>query len=453
MAFVLAVIAAFHALLWRRSREAGTGWFAVGMGCMAMLAATAELHSTEGPFLNWSLAQPVLAIGLAALAVGLVEYLQVPASSRRLALTATLLPTTVFAVVSACIGLTGAHLPRSLGQLPVALSFLAMGLLAVWGAWHERDVGHAAVAVALLTIPVAAVLIALSKADAVSLRLFAFPPLLALGLMLIPASLLRRSRALQQEVQRRLAAEAELSRLNQSLEKKVVERTADLHELAAGLESFNRSVSHDLRGALGGIAGLAQLADDGLRRGDDQLARRALPTIIKQAEQSSRLMNALLSLARVGDAPFESVAVALNPLVAGVVEQLALARPGQAMPRIDVAPLPTVQADPELLKPVFANLIGNAIKFTSAGEAGCVEVGAEATAAGVTVFVRDNGIGFDDEAAARLFTPFVRLNPQSSDGHGIGLSIVRRAVERHGGRVWAEGRPGAGAVFRFSLPA
>jgi signal transduction histidine kinase len=164
-------------------------------------------------------------------------------------------------------------------------------------------------------------------------------------------------------------------------------------------------------------------------------------------------MNALLSLARVGDAPFESVAVALNPLVAGVVEQLALARPGQAMPRIDVAPLPTVQADPELLKPVFANLIGNAIKFTSAGEAGCVEVGAEATAAGVTVFVRDNGIGFDDEAAARLFTPFVRLNPQSSDGHGIGLSIVRRAVERHGGRVWAEGRPGAGAVFRFSLPA
>jgi len=101
---------------------------------------------------------------------------------------------------------------------------------------------------------------------------------------------------------------------------------------------------------------------------------------------------------------------------------------------------------------VLANLIGNAIKFTRDSDSGRIEIGASSVQGGVEVYVRDNGVGFEAAAAERLFTPFTRLHGERFDGHGVGLSIVRRAVERHGGRVWAESQPGQGAVFRFSLP-
>jgi len=249
-------------------------------------------------------------------------------------------------------------------------------------------------------------------------------------------------------------ARSALEQLNTSLEQQVAERTADLQNLVAGLESFNRSVSHDLRGSLGGIGGLAQLANESLQRGDDALARRALPIIAEQAKNSSRLMTALLSLAKVGDAALQREVVDLRELVRQVVDQLVLEQGDKPMPQIEVAQdMPSVNADPELIKPVLANLIGNAIKFSRDAAAGRIQIGAGRADGGVTVHVRDNGVGFDAKAATRLFTPFVRLHETQFDGHGVGLSIVRRAVERHGGRVWAESQPGQGAVFSFSLPA
>ena len=184
------------------------------------------------------------------------------------------------------------------------------------------------------------------------------------------------------------------------------------------------------------------------------MAKRALPLIADQAESSRRLMAALLSLAKVGDVALERQVVDLSQLVQQVVAQLTLEQNGKPLPQIEVAAgMPSVSADPELLKPVFANLIGNAIKFTRDAAAGRVEIGADQAAGVVTVHIHDNGVGFDDDAAKRLFAPFVRLHEGRFDGHGVGLSIVQRAVERHGGRVWAEGRPGQGATFHFSLPA
>ncbi len=453
MAFVFGVVALLHALLWRRDREPGMGWFAIGMACMALLTGAVAYHRTDSPFLQWSPLQGVLALGLMALAAGLVDYLAVPPPLRRLALAATVLPAAAFAALAATVGLTGAQVPRSLGQLPMALSFLGMGALAAWAARREPGAGHGVIAAALLAMPALAVVIALQRVDAVSLRVFAFGPLLVLGLMLVPASLLRRRRALEAEVLRRSAAEAELTRLNVSLEQAVAERTADLQNLVAGLESFNRSVSHDLRGSLGGIGGLARLANESLQQGDDALARRALPLIAAQAENATRLMAALLSLAKVGDAPLQREVVDLRRLVGQVVDQLVLEQGDKPMPSIDIAnDMPTAHADPELLKPVLANLIGNAIKFTRDTHAGLIQIGAVSAIGAVTVHVRDNGVGFDAEAAARLFTPFVRLHDAGFDGHGVGLSIVRRAVERHGGHAWAESQPGQGAVFSFTLP-
>jgi signal transduction histidine kinase len=369
-----------------------------------------------------------------------------------------LIPGLLYFIVLAYLGFSGASLPRQLASLPVIFWFLALGSVAWWAGSREHGAGHRIVAVTLWGVPALTVTVALVQLDSVLPRYYVFPPLIVMGLMMIPVSLLRRRRALEAEVALRGAAETELARLNASLERAVAERTADLQNLVAGLESFNRSVSHDLRGSLGGIGGLARLAHASLAQGDAALARRALPLIAEQAEKSQQLMGTLLSLAKVSDAKLQCEPVDLWDLVDHVLQQIALERGDTPLPQIVLAPdMPSVHADPELLKPVFANLIGNAIKFSRDAQAPRIDIGARPSAgeegSGVTVEVRDNGVGFDPQAATSLFSPFVRLSEQKFDGHGIGLSIVRRAVERHGGRVWAESHPGEGAIFRFSLPS
>jgi signal transduction histidine kinase len=272
------------------------------------------------------------------------------------------------------------------------------------------------------------------------------------GLTLLTVSLLRRRRALEWEVERRAIAEKQLTRLNATLEQRVAERTADLQQLVGGLESFNRSVSHDLRGPLGGIEGLAQLALDGLAQGDATVAQRALPAIAAQAQTSHRLVDALLQLARVSDATLRRASVDLAALVQEVVGELSQTRPGDGLPAIEVGALPAARGDADLLRPVLRNLIGNAIKFSRETPDAKVTIHGSTTTEEVVVSVRDNGVGFEPQAASRLFQPFRRLHEGRFEGSGVGLSIVRRAVERHGGRVWAESEPGQGAAFYFSLP-
>ena len=241
--------------------------------------------------------------------------------------------------------------------------------------------------------------------------------------------------------------------VNASLEHVVAQRTADLQEIVAGLETFNRSVSHDLRGSLGGIAGFARLADEALRDGDPEVARQALPLIADQAERSVRLVNALLELAHAGDGSLRTRKVSLRQVVDDALSHLAAAAGGSAIPKIEIGALPEATVDPDMMQRVFANLIGNAIKFTRGAHDGHVVIDAARGGDGVVVSVRDNGVGFEASAALRIFEPFFRAHGRAFDGDGVGLSIVRRAVERHGGRVWAESAPGAGATFFFTLPA
>lgn len=248
---------------------------------------------------------------------------------------------------------------------------------------------------------------------------------------------------------------AEVIALNEQLELRVHERTADLQEMVCGLESFNRAVSHDLRGPLGGISGLAAMASQALERNNDAtLARKALPAIARQASTTESMLNGLLALARVGDATVDCMPVPVQPMVRDIIEQLSLSRPGQPMPEVVVHELPTVRTDPALLRPALLNLISNAVKFSAKTAQPLVEVGVLPDDGGGfrTFFVKDNGPGFDDEAAGKLFTPFVRLHADQFEGHGVGLSIVRRAINKLGGGVWAKGQVGAGAAFYFTLP-
>jgi signal transduction histidine kinase/CheY-like chemotaxis protein len=253
---------------------------------------------------------------------------------------------------------------------------------------------------------------------------------------------------LQQEVVERKRSAQALRALNETLEQRVRSRTAELSDIIEGLETFNRSVSHDLRGPLGGIAEAARIANDYVSRDEKPKAERLLRMIAAQAQTTGKLVDALLTLARVSGAIPTRQRVDMTALVREVIDQIPQALAGKTLPLV-LDELPAADVDPALARQVFSNLIGNALKFTSEAARPRVSIGADPLTQPPTYFVRDNGIGFATEMAAQLFRPFQRLHGTRFEGFGVGLSIVKRIIDRHGGKVWAESAPGLGATFYF----
>lgn len=450
-AFLFALLGLTYLLLWWRDQERGMA----AMGTAALMVSAFYLTDALGLHRPVGLiyqAPPWVGLLLQATVVlwcwGLARYLGLTPGPRQPLVLVLLAPN----VLLGMLVLSGAAVPRVWGNVVLTLVFVGMAALAWQARGREPGAGHGLVAASLILMPVFSVSIALSHVEPISLRYLVVPPLLVFFLTLLTVSLQRRRRALEAEVERRHRAEAALAALNNSLEQQVQQRTADLHDMVQGLESFNRSVSHDLRGPLGGIEGVAQLARQALDRHDAATAHQLLGAIEGQARTSRELVASLLELARVGDATLQRQPVALQDLAREVIEQLRREASPAALPAIVLDALPEVQADAGLLRPVLANLIGNACKFSAGRPAAQVDIGALRQDGGLTVFVRDNGPGFDSSAAGSLFQPFRRLHGSRFAGHGVGLSIVRRAVERHGGRVWAEARPEQGACFYFTLP-
>ncbi len=259
----------------------------------------------------------------------------------------------------------------------------------------------------------------------------------------------RTAEQLQVESAERKRTADELRVANDTLEQRVKQRTAELHEIIEGLESFNRSVSHDLRGPLGGIAGAARLAREYVAENANDKADRLLQMVVGQAEITARMVDALLTLARTSDASLQTLRVDMNELAREVIESMQRERPQERLPVTVTGRLAEVDADPDLARQVFANLIGNALKFASRVPQPQVEVGASGSPDRPLFFVRDNGVGFDVAKAHRLFKPFSRLHGSRFEGSGVGLSIVKRIIDRHGGKIWAESEPERGATFWF----
>jgi signal transduction histidine kinase len=184
--------------------------------------------------------------------------------------------------------------------------------------------------------------------------------------------------------------------------------------------------------------------------GDRTTAERLLSVIEAQAQTSEKLVGALLALAKASDADLRVRHVDTGALVREVVQSMQQSRGVGALP-VRVAALPEVDADPELVRQVFVNLLGNALKFSVTASPPQVDVGVIGETDGPTFFVRDNGTGFSAEEAKQLFRPFHRLHGAQYEGFGVGLSIVKRIIDRHGGKVWAEGEPGRGATFFFDF--
>jgi PAS domain S-box-containing protein len=257
-------------------------------------------------------------------------------------------------------------------------------------------------------------------------------------------------RGVGKDISEQVIAEDALRTLNADLERRVSERTRALETAYRELEAFSYSVSHDLRAPLRAIAGFATLLreDEGAHLTAEGL--RLLGVIDQSAQQMGRLTDALLALAQTSRKTLDHVQVDMETLVREVVQGFL---PEYPSIHVAVGNMPAAHGDATLLRQVFVNLIGNALKYSSRAVAPCVEVGVEAYGTVPAVyFVRDNGIGFDMAYVERLFRPFERLHADRDfRGAGIGLALANLIVQRHGGRIWAEGVPGKGAVFRFTL--
>ncbi|MGH9369746.1 MAG: ATP-binding protein [Thermoanaerobaculia bacterium] len=232
----------------------------------------------------------------------------------------------------------------------------------------------------------------------------------------------------------------------------LAERSAQLEAANRELEAFSYSVSHDLRAPLRHVAGFAELLGRGAADSLDEKNRRYLQTIIDSARRMGRLIDDLLTFSRMGRAEMHLAPVNLAELVAGVRNELGPDTAGRQVVW-KTNGLPVVRGDPALLRQVVVNLLSNALKYTSTRPDAEIEIGSYQQAEEIVVFVRDNGVGFDMRYADKLFGVFQRLHrAEEFEGTGIGLANVRRIIHRHGGRAWAEGEVGRGAVFYVSLP-
>jgi signal transduction histidine kinase len=257
--------------------------------------------------------------------------------------------------------------------------------------------------------------------------------------------------ALETQIDDTRRGQGELRELSLALEARVAERTAELHETIVELETFNYSVSHDLRGPLGAVINFAAILQEDYGPQLDATARDHLARIVGSASKAVSMMDALLAYSRSGRTALHKTQLDMQRLAQDVADELAANAPHLAC-AVKVGDLPPAHADENMMRFVFANLIGNACKFARCGEAPRVEVGGHVAANEGVYYVRDEGIGFDMRFAEKLFRVFERLHAaEGYEGHGVGLAIVARMVRRHGGRVWAQGAVGKGATFYFTV--
>jgi signal transduction histidine kinase/ligand-binding sensor domain-containing protein len=254
---------------------------------------------------------------------------------------------------------------------------------------------------------------------------------------------------LERRVQERTA---ELKQARDHLEKRVQERTADLEATNKELEAFSYSVSHDLRSPLRHIIGFSQILQEQMDSSADERERKYVRLICQSAQRMAQLVDDLLAFSRYGRAEMRQVTIDLNAVVRNTLQTLDQDIQGRALVWT-IESLPQIKGDPTMVQQVFENLISNALKYTRPCKPARIEIRCQTTEDEWILSIRDNGVGFDMEYSDKLFGVFQRLHPpEEFEGTGIGLANVRRIVQRHGGRTWAQGKVGEGAIFYFTFP-
>lgn len=421
----------------------GLGWLAASFGLASVLNIGAAVTFTVAPTAShhpaWLLANLIVGVAcMGALVAGVRLYVGETRPGPWMAVVAT---TLLYALLIA-VKRAYPQWNLSIGGAAIAASlYIYLAIRCVQAAQREPGVGHGIASVMMALYAPLVLGAYLTGMDELELRYWGSVPYSLGGLGLMSACMGR--------------FQAELRDLNESLELRVQSRTQELQELAQGLESFNRMVSHDLKGPLGGLHGISGLAIQAIDRGDTETARRFIQAIHTESKSLTALINDLLSLARASQAEIEKRPLGVQAVIDDALKVIEISHgSGYTHPVRCSAADSTVHADPSLLRQVMVNLIGNALKYSSRAERPEVRVSAETHEDGTELIVSDNGVGFDPSRKEDLFKPFARLHTQSEfDGVGVGLTIVQRIVAGHGGRVWADSEPGQGARFHVWLPA
>ena len=245
---------------------------------------------------------------------------------------------------------------------------------------------------------------------------------------------------------------AQVRHAHEQLENKVSVRTRELETVNKELEAFSYSVSHDLRAPLRAVSGYAMMLKEDYEDSFDDEAKRITNNILSNVKMMGRLIDDLIAFSRLGKREVRRQATDMQALAENCAAELKQSWPEEKF-LISVDPLPSCKGDEDLLKQVWMNLIGNAMKYSSQNPDPRITVGATENGKGIVYFIRDNGAGFDMKYADKLFKVFQRLHSQEEfEGTGVGLALVKRILDKHQGEIWAESTPGEGAIFYFRLP-